>query len=94
MGRSSFISRLHPVRLCLIAAAAVALPLLVSRFRREARIAARAGDVPRTPEQIAGAAQARGLQIPSACRDGVAANLALLAGHAERMRGVPTAGTA
>jgi hypothetical protein len=50
--------------------------------------------IPRTPEQIIAAAQARGLQIPPACADGVAANLALLAGHAERMRGVSSAGVA
>ena len=84
MRRSSFISRIRPFGLCLVAVAAMALPLL-SRRARVAQVSA----IPRTPEQIAAAAQARGSQIPPACADGVAANLALLAGHAERMRGNP-----
>lgn len=88
MRRSSFISRVHPFRLCLIAATAVALPLLARR-KGAKRKQALGSAVPRTPEQIAAAAQARGLRIPPACADGVTANLALLAGHAERMRGNP-----
>ncbi|VWX46670.1 AtzG-like protein [Novosphingobium sp. 9U] len=52
----------------------------VRRWRR------RSGAVPRTPEEIAAAAQARGLPIPPACEAGVSANLALLAEHAARLR--------
>ncbi|MCJ2179037.1 hypothetical protein [Novosphingobium album (ex Hu et al. 2023)] len=43
--------------------------------------------VPQAPEEIAEAAVAAGIVIPEACAPGVAANLALLASHAERMRG-------
>ncbi|WP_067735691.1 hypothetical protein [Novosphingobium naphthalenivorans] len=43
--------------------------------------------VPQTPEEIDAAAAAAGIVIPEACAPGVAANLALLASHAERMRG-------
>lgn len=88
MGQPSFISRIQPFGLCLIAVAAVALPLLTRRARL-VQPPLQVSAIPRTPEQIAAAAQARGLQIPPACADGVAANLALLAGHAERMRGNP-----
>ncbi|WP_157190031.1 AtzG-like protein [Novosphingobium sp. Rr 2-17] len=45
--------------------------------------------VPLTPEEVAAASTARGLPIPSACQEGVAANLALLARHAATMRGRP-----
>jgi len=45
--------------------------------------------IPRTQAQIAEAAQARGLTIPAPCAEGVAANLALLAVHAERLRTPP-----
>lgn len=43
--------------------------------------------IPRTPDQIAAAAKARGLSIPPPCLEGVAANLELLSRHAERLRG-------
>ena len=43
--------------------------------------------VPQMPEEIAAAAAAAGIVIPEACAPGVASNLALLASHAERMRG-------
>lgn len=43
--------------------------------------------IPQTPDEIAAAAQAVGLPIPEPCAPGVAANLALLSSHAERMRG-------
>lgn len=49
--------------------------------------------IPRTLAQIAEAAQARGLTIPEACAEGVAASLALLSVHAERLR-TPPAGEA
>ncbi|MEJ2407925.1 MAG: hypothetical protein P8Y58_02725 [Novosphingobium sp.] len=42
--------------------------------------------VPQTPEEIAAAAVEAGIVIPEACAPGVAANLALLASHAARMR--------
>jgi solute carrier family 10 (sodium/bile acid cotransporter), member 7 len=42
--------------------------------------------VPQTREEIAEVARAQGLTIPDACAEGVAANLALLARHAERLR--------
>lgn len=47
--------------------------------------------VPLAAEQIASAAQARGLAIPPACEPGVAASLALLARHAATLRGEPVA---
>lgn len=43
--------------------------------------------VPQTPEAITAASAARGVPVPAACADGVAANLALLARHARTMRG-------
>ena len=36
---------------------------------------------PKTPDAIDSAAAILGLEIPETCRDGVAANLALLQGH-------------
>lgn len=47
--------------------------------------------VPLSAEDIAAAAEARGLPILPECAPGVAANLALLARHARTMRGEPTA---
>lgn len=43
--------------------------------------------VPRSPDEIARVATARGIVIPSACAQGVADNLALLERHVARMRG-------
>lgn len=43
--------------------------------------------IPRSTAEIVAAAAARGLTIPPECLDGVAANLALLARHAETLRG-------
>lgn len=43
--------------------------------------------IPRSTAEIVAAAAARGLVIPPECLDGVAANLALLARHAETLRG-------
>lgn len=54
---------------------------------RGGKAAAQAVRVPQTPEEIAAAADAAGIVIPEDCAPGVAANLALLASHAERMRG-------
>jgi len=42
--------------------------------------------VPRTGDEIATAAAARGLTIPEECEPGLRENLAVLAGHAERLR--------
>lgn len=42
--------------------------------------------VPRSVDEIASAAARAGIVIPEACLPGVAANLALLAGHLERLR--------
>ncbi len=42
--------------------------------------------LPRTADEVAAAAAARGLPIPDACMPGVIANLAILADHAEIMR--------
>lgn len=50
--------------------------------------------VPVAPGEIAAAAAAAGLVIPEACRDGVAANLALLARHANILRADSLRGTA
>ncbi|KQM19711.1 hypothetical protein ASE49_05785 [Novosphingobium sp. Leaf2] len=50
------------------------------------RALAPGGVIPRTRRQIAAAAAARGMRVPVACAQGVAANLALLAEHAERLR--------
>lgn len=47
--------------------------------------------IPSTPDEIAAQAAERGLSIPVACADGVAANLALLSRHARRLRAVPGA---
>jgi sodium/bile acid cotransporter 7 len=91
MRQASIILKINPVRVCLLAAAAVALPLLVRLAARQRRGASGTA-IPRTPEQIAAAARTRGLQIPEACMKGVAANLALLAAHADRMRGDPAQG--
>lgn len=46
--------------------------------------------VPLSAAEIAAAAAARGLVIPPACAEGVAANLALLGRHARTMRQTPT----
>ncbi len=43
--------------------------------------------LPCTHEEIAEAAHARGLELPAACMGGVAANLALLSRHADRIKG-------
>ncbi|MCJ2186732.1 hypothetical protein [Novosphingobium beihaiensis] len=43
--------------------------------------------VPQAPEEIDAAAAEAGIVIPEPCAPGVAANLALLASHAARMRG-------
>ena len=43
--------------------------------------------LPMTPDEIVALAAARDLRIPAACMPGVAANLALLATHAARLRG-------
>ncbi|MCT2398987.1 bile acid:sodium symporter family protein [Novosphingobium mangrovi (ex Huang et al. 2023)] len=63
---------------------------LAARFAREAEEAAEApssAGVPQTEEEIARAAAAVGIDILAPCAPGVAANLALLASHAERLRG-------
>ena len=69
---------------------------LAARYARTAEEAAPAptSNVPQTPEQIAQAAQARGIVIPAACAEGVAANLSLLSGHATRLRDAPPPGSA
>jgi sodium/bile acid cotransporter 7 len=69
---------------------------LAARYAKRADDAATppSGDVPQTPEQIAKAARARGIEIPPASAEGVAANLSLLSGHATRMRGDPPPGSA
>ena len=61
---------------------------LAARYARAAEEtpSAPTGDVPQTPEQIAQAARARGITIPAACTEGVAANLSLLSSHAKRLR--------
>ncbi|KHK93304.1 bile acid:sodium symporter family protein [Novosphingobium malaysiense] len=62
---------------------------LAARFARDAEEtgASAPARIPQTPDEIAAAAQAIGLRIPEPCAPGVAANLALLSSHAERMRG-------
>ncbi|SFF86486.1 solute carrier family 10 (sodium/bile acid cotransporter), member 7 [Novosphingobium sp. CF614] len=70
---------------------------LAARFARAAEVApgAEAGEtpaalkVPRGDEEIAAASTRAGIAIPEACAPGVAANLALLADHAERLREGP-----
>ncbi len=64
---------------------------LAARFARdaeetEATDGSAPARIPQTPDEIAAAAQAVGLSIPEPCAPGVAANLALLSSHAERMR--------
>jgi len=62
---------------------------LAARYARDPiaePAAARAG-VPVGEAQIAAVAKDRGLTIPAECEQGVAANLALLADHAGRLRG-------
>ena len=69
---------------------------LAARFRREAeqREALGAGSpvvatsrLPRTEGEIASAAAALGFAVPDACMPGIVANLAVLGGHAETLRG-------
>ncbi|MDE8651307.1 bile acid:sodium symporter family protein [Novosphingobium album (ex Liu et al. 2023)] len=71
---------------------------LAARFARQYDLAqaaaAPAGPdaaIPRTPAAIAAAAAVQGLAVPDACAPGVAANLDLLARHAERLRAAPEA---
>jgi sodium/bile acid cotransporter 7 len=64
---------------------------LAARFARQDD--AQEERIPRTPEEIAAAAARNGLSVPAPCLEGVAANLELLARHAERLRGAPGAGT-
>ena len=78
MHRASNIPKIGVLLLCL---GAVAVGWGVARKR-----ARPAGSIPRTGDEIAAAAEARGLTIPPACEPGVAANLALLAEHAARLR--------
>lgn len=85
MRSASFISKTGPLLLCLGLAAAAA------RLWRGQKRAMPRSTVPSGPEAIAAAARARGLTIPPACEPGVAANLALLASHAERLRGTDPA---
>jgi len=61
---------------------------LAARFAREAEApnSAAPARIPQTSDEIAAAAEAVGLPIPEPCAPGVAANLALLSSHAERMR--------
>ncbi len=47
---------------------------------------------PETPDSIDEAALMLGLKVPEACRDGVAANLALLRTHAAVLFAVPPEG--
>lgn len=63
--------------------------MLANRYARDPiEEPAKAGaPVPQTPDEIAAAAKTRGLAIPGPCAEGVANNLKLLSGHAERMRG-------
>jgi len=69
---------------------------LAARYARTPEQAAPppASNVPQTPEQIAQAAQARGITIPAACSEGVTANLSLLSSHATRLRDAPPPGSA
>ena len=69
---------------------------LAARFRRqEERGEALAADgsidgttrLPRTEGEIANAAATLGFQVPDACMPGIVANLAVLGGHAETLRG-------
>ena len=69
---------------------------LAARFRREAeRREALDADspivgtsrLPRTEGEIANAAAALGFAVPDACMPGIVANLAVLGGHAETLRG-------
>lgn len=65
---------------------------LAARFaneagRSEARASATRVRIPQTANEIAVAARSAGIVIPDACSPGVAKNLALLAGHAAKMRG-------
>ena len=61
---------------------------LAARFAGEAEApnSAAPARIPQTSDEIAAAAEAVGLPIPEPCAPGVAANLALLSSHAERMR--------
>lgn len=69
---------------------------LAARYARDVQDAAPAqvAGVPQTPEQITEAARARGIAIPPASAEGVAANLSLLSEHVGRMRATPPAGSA
>lgn len=63
---------------------------LAARFARaggDAALPAAPAHVPQSDEEIARAAAAAGIDIPEPCTAGVAANLALLASHAGRLRG-------
>ncbi|HEU0065754.1 MAG TPA: bile acid:sodium symporter family protein [Sphingomonas sp.] len=61
---------------------------LAARFARSHEASADPA-VPRTPDAIAAAADARGLSIPAACMPGVVANLAILDHHAATLRAPP-----
>ncbi|MCI4592594.1 DUF4089 domain-containing protein [Sphingobium sp. BYY-5] len=50
-------------------------------------VAMQPGPIPRSENEIAAAAAARGLTIPDLCLAGVIANLDLLAQHADRLFG-------
>ncbi|MFC0687330.1 AtzG-like protein [Novosphingobium clariflavum] len=50
--------------------------------------------IPRSTAEIVAAAAARGLTIPPECLEGVAANLALLARHAQVLHGPACDGAA
>ena len=50
--------------------------------------------IPRSTAEIVAAAAARGLMIPPECLEGVAANLALLARHAQVLHGPACDGAA
>lgn len=87
MWRPPFLFKIRPMALGAGVAAVTALMAL-----RVKRAPVPAGTIPRTRRQIAAAAATRGLRVPAACAQGVAANLALLAEHAERLRAEPPLG--
>ena len=64
-----------------------ACAVLAGRFSKEADARDAALLVPQGAEQAAQAAAARGMVMPDACIPGVVANLALLARHAETLKG-------
>ena len=64
-----------------------ACAVLAGRFSKEADARDAALLVPQGAEQAAQAAAARGMVIPDACIPGVVANLAVLARHAETLKG-------